>query len=165
MEDGRGEKRGLGVPTQPDLIPIGCPNLSRLRGVLSVNPAQEEWRRGGGERGEGEEKAEAEATRGAATEESTYWSRRRRGENSRRSEWVSERANERACASVRVSFRIEARQKKCLHSRFTPPVGYSPLWKSERERKKNGKIVYHALLCAESPENVKPTCTIRSKRR
>lgn len=91
----RGEepKRGLGVPIRPDLIPIGCPNLSRLRGTIGKSGV------GGGEKDEEDEERRRKrdrrrGPRGAPRRRRVPIDRDEGEENSRRNERASERARE-----------------------------------------------------------------------
>lgn len=135
-EESGEEKRGLGVPIRPDLIPIGCPNLSRLRASIGKSGAGTDGGDGGGEtrgtvRGNGRRRG---FPRAAATEESTLLI-----ETKERKIAVetSERMNERVRVSFRfVSFRFRGARdlvgKKM--SPFSLSVGFAPPppWKSER---------------------------------
>lgn len=86
-EERGGEKRGLGVPIRPDLIPIGCPNLSRLRasigksdaGMVAVEKQEEEGeeeisasRRDGGEYPIDRDEGEENSRRNERTNERVY---------------------------------------------------------------------------------------------
>jgi len=70
-----GEKRGLDVPIRPDLIPIGCPNLSRLRASIGKSGVGTDGGDRGGETrgriGRREREGEGGFPRAATTEEST----------------------------------------------------------------------------------------------
>lgn len=172
-EERRREQSGLGVPIRPDLIPIGCPNLSRLRGSIGKSG------RGEGKRRTRRKRDRRREPRGAPRRRRVPIDRDEGEENSRRNERASERTKLSlslcvwvgVCVCVCVSFvsfrfvpyrtvpRRETRQKKM--SPFSRPRrSFSSPWKSERERnKEKGRTVYHALLYAARvpPEGVKPT--------
>lgn len=157
----RREARSLGVPIRPDLIPIGCPNLSRLRASIGKSGAGTD---GGGDGGRETRGGRVRGNRGeerrgfpraAATEENTLLI-----ETKERKIAVetSERMNER----VRVSFRFSRgarRPRRKKMSPFPASVGFAPHspWKSERNRERKKKKGKSYVTCPRVPgQNVIP---------
>lgn len=161
-----GEKRGLDVPIRPDLIPIGCPNLSRLRASIGKSGVGTD---GGDRRGEtrgriGRREREGEGGVSAGRRNGGEYpiDRDEGEENSRRNERASERS---ACEFRLVSFRFRdvrdliGEKKKCLH--FSPSVETLRLTPSleirKEQRVKKGKSY---VTCPRVPGQNVLSCPI-----
>lgn len=138
----RGAKRGLGVPIRPDLIPIGCPNLSRLRGSIGKSGVGEEEKRRGRKRDRdgGEYLLIETKERKIAVE-------------------TSERTNVYVYIRVSlVSYRFEARDRKNVSIPTSESFSPSEIREGKKERKRENRLS-RALMCRSG--TLSQRCAIR----
>lgn len=163
-EESGGEKRGLDVPIRPDLIPIGCPNLSRLRASIGKSGTGTD----GGDRGRetrgrigGREREETGGVSAGRRNGGEYPIDRDEGEeNSRRNERANGARASFAYVSF-VSFRFPRRERDLIgEKKMSPFLAFRRLCASHHlgnpkgtEGKKR-KIVCHVPSSAGSKRGI-----------